>query len=166
MLLAPIIDGLEDDLKRAAAVGGEETRRAAAVLAEALGSSVRLRFMDALQQAAEELAASLPGFGVEVRLQGRDPVLTVTASGPTGRLGASDADGTGEDGEDFGFGGEAEMARITLRIPERLKTQIERAAQRQGISVNSWLMDSAAGALRLPMAGRRGPRRVTGFVRG
>ena len=166
MLLAPIVEGLEDDLKRAAAVGGEQTRRAAEVLAEALGSSVRLRFMDALQQAAEELAASLPGLGVEVHLQGRDPVLTVTASGAAGRIGGSEAEGAGEDGDDLGFGTEAEMARITLRIPERLKTQIERAAQRQGISVNSWLVDAAAGALRLPMAGRRGPRRVTGFVRG
>ncbi len=87
MLLAPIVEGLEDDLKRAAAVGGEETRRAAGVLAEALGSAVRLRFMDALQQAAEELADSLPGFGVEVRLQGRDPVLTVTASAQVDDLG-------------------------------------------------------------------------------
>jgi hypothetical protein len=166
MLLAPIVEGLEDDLKRAAAVGGEETRRAAAVLAEALGSSVRLRFMDALQQAAEELAGSLPGLEVEVHLRGRDPVLTVTAPGSAGHNGGAEAGGDGEPGDDFGFGGEAEMARITLRIPERLKAQIERAAQRQGISVNSWLVDAAAAGLRLPTAGRRGPRRVTGFVRG
>ncbi len=73
---------------------------------------------------------------------------------------------TAEDGDDFGYGAEAEMARITLRIPERLKAQIERTAQRQGISVNSWLVDAAAAALRLPTAGRRGPRRVTGFVAG
>jgi hypothetical protein len=165
MLLAPIVEGLEDDLKRAAAVGGEETRRAAGVLAEALGSSVRLRFMDALQQAAEELADSLPGFGVEVRLQGRDPVLTVTPSAQAGDLagtgGLAADDGGGEDGS-----GEAEIARITLRLPERLKSQIERAAQRQGISVNSWLVDAAAAGLQLPAAGRRGARRVTGFVRG
>ena len=50
------------------------------------------------------------------------------------------------------------MARITLRIPERLKVQVERAAQGQGISVNSWLVDAAARALQLPLAGRRGPR--------
>jgi len=35
MLLAPIVEGLEDDLKRAAAVGGEDTRRVADVLVEA-----------------------------------------------------------------------------------------------------------------------------------
>ena len=58
------------------------------------------------------------------------------------------------------------MSRITLRIPERLKAQIERAAQRQGILVNSWLVDAAAGALQMPTMTRRGPRRVTGFVRG
>jgi hypothetical protein len=164
MLLAPIVEGLEDDLKRAAAVGGEETRRAAEVLAEALGSSVRLRFMDALQQAAEELSASLPGLGVEVHLQGRDPVLTATTTGPAERFGVGDDDSSGEGAGDVG--GEAEMARITLRIPERLKVQVERAAQGQGISVNSWLVDAAGRALQLPLAGRRGPRRVTGFVRG
>ena len=60
MLLAPIVEGLEQDLKRAAAVGGDDTRRVADVLVEALGSAVRLRFLDALQQAADELTASLP----------------------------------------------------------------------------------------------------------
>jgi hypothetical protein len=165
MLLAPIIEGLEDDLRRAAAVGGEETRHAAEALSEALGASVRLRFMDALQQAAEELASSLPGLRVEVRLQGRDPVLTVTTATAAGHYGPPESDDGGDAGEP-GLGTESEMARITLRLPERLKAQVERAAQRQGISVNSWLVDAAAGALQLPSAGRRGPRRVTGFVRG
>jgi hypothetical protein len=156
MLLAPIVEGLEQDLKRAAAVGGDDTRRVADVLVEALGSAVRLRFLDALQQAADELTASLPGTSVEVRLQGSDPVLSLSVS----TVGSSSTD------TDSVERGDEEVARVTLRIPERLKTQAERAASRDGVSLNSWLIDAAAQALRLPAAPRRGARRMTGFVRG
>jgi hypothetical protein len=143
MLLAPIVEGLEQDLKRAAAVGGEDTRRIADVLVEALGSAVRLRFLDALQQAADELTASLPVLSMSVSTVG----------------GAS----TGTDSAERG---DEEVARVTLRLPEGLKTQAERAAARDGVSLNSWLVDAAAHALRLPPAPRRGSRRMTGFVRG
>ncbi|MGO8875989.1 MAG: YlcI/YnfO family protein [Acidimicrobiales bacterium] len=156
MLLAPIVEGLEDDLKRAAAVGGEDTRRVADVLVEALGSAVRLRFLDALQQAADELTASLPGTSVEVRLQGSDPILSLTVT----TLGGTSTDTDSVERTD------AEVARVTLRLPEALKTQAERAAARDGVSLNSWLVDAAAHALRLPPAPRRGGRRMTGFVRG
>ena len=156
MLLAPIVEGLEQDLRRAAAVGGEDTRRVADVLVEALGSAVRLRFLDALQQAADELTVSLPGASVEVRLQGSDPFLSMTVSGLGGIS-------TGTDSEERA---EEEVARVTLRLPEGLKAQVERAASRDGVSLNSWLVDAAAHALRLPPSPRRGSRRMTGFVRG
>jgi hypothetical protein len=156
MLLAPIVEGLEQDLRRAAAVGGEETRRIADALVEALGSAVRLRFLDALQQAADELTVSLPGASVEVRLQGSDPVLSMTVSSLGGIS-------TGTDSEERG---DEEVARVTLRLPEGLKAQVERAASRDGVSINSWLVDAAAHALRLPPSPRRGSKRMTGFVRG
>ena len=60
----------------------------------------------------------------------------------------------------------AGVARVTLRLPEGLKAQVERAASRDGVSINSWLVDAAAHALRLPPSPRRGSRRMTGFVRG
>jgi len=93
---------------------------------------------------------------VEVRLQGSDPVLTLTVS--TVGNASTDTDSVER--------GDEEVARVTLRIPERLKTQAERAASRDGVSLNSWLIDAAAQALRLPAAPRRGARRMTGFVRG
>jgi hypothetical protein len=157
MLLAPIVENLEQDLKRAAAVGGEETRRVADSLVEALGSSVRLRLLDALQQAADELTASFPGTSVEMRLQGSDPFLSLSVNPLTGRSpGGDDMEQTDE-----------EPARVTLRLPEGLKARIEQAAQREGTSLNSWLVDAAARALQLTSASRPGgPRRMTGFVRG
>jgi hypothetical protein len=158
MLLAPIVDGLSEDLKRSAAVGGDEIRQAAEMLVDALGPAVRLRILDALEQASEELTASFPGAQVEMHLQGRDPVLTLSLGrGP----------GTGSH-EDVGGGsaGDAETARLTLRLPEGLKNQVERAATNAGVSINTWLVDAAAQALRLPPASRRGAKRMTGFVRG
>ncbi len=155
MLLAPIVEGLSDDLKRAAAVGGDEIRQAADMLVDALGPALRLRLLDALQQAGEELSASFPGASVEVHLQGRDPVLSMSI----GR-------GQGEDGQVEESGDGDEVTRLTLRLPEGLKSQVERAANRDGVSINSWLIDAAAQALRLPPAPRRGARRMTGFVRG
>lgn len=156
MLLAPIVEGLEQDLRRAAAVGGEDTRRIAEALVDSLASSVRLRLLDALQQAADELSSSLPGTSVEVRLQGNDPVLTLSMATMAGV--SDEAEGAER--------GEEEVARVTLRIPERLKSQAERAATREGVSLNSWLVDAVAQALRMPPAPRRGSRRMTGFVRG
>lgn len=156
MLLAPIVEGLSEDLKRAAAVGGDEIRLAADMLVDALGPALRLRILDALQQAGQELADSFPGATVDVTLQGRDPVLTMSLGSGHGADLAPGAEG----------GSDAEMARLTLRIPEGLKFQVERAANRDGVSINSWLVEAAAQALRLPPTTRRGGRRMTGFVRG
>jgi hypothetical protein len=93
---------------------------------------------------------------VEVRLQGSDPILSLTVT----TLGGTSTDTDSVERTD------AEVARVTLRLPEALKTQAERAAARDGVSLNSWLVDAAAHALRLPQAPRRGGRRMTGFVRG
>lgn len=156
MLLAPIVEGIEDDLRRAAAVGGEETRRIANALVDSLASAVRLRILDALQQAADELSSSLPGTSVEVRLQGNDPVFSLSVA----TMERPSADGEGSERSD------EEVARVTLRMPEGLKGQAERAAVREGVSLNSWLVDAVVQALRLPSTTSRGSRRMTGFVRG
>ena len=156
MLLAPIVEGIEDDLRRAAAVGGEETRRIANALVDSLASAVRLRILDALQQAADELSSSLPGTSVEVRLQGNDPVFSLSVA--TMERPSGDAEGSERMDE--------EVARVTLRMPEGLKGQAERAAVREGVSLNSWLVDAVVQALRLPSTTSRGSRRMTGFVRG
>jgi HicB family len=45
-------------------------------------------------------------------------------------------------------------ARISLRLPESLKADIEMAAAREGVSVNTWLVRAAGAAL---TTGRPGP---------
>jgi hypothetical protein len=62
------------------------------------------------------------------------------------------------------------MARVNFRLSENLKGQIEEAAERAGLSVNSWLVRAAAAALddgrgRRPDRAARGSQRYTGWVR-
>jgi hypothetical protein len=62
-------------------------------------------------------------------------------------------------------------ARINFRLSEQLKGRIEEAAQRSGLSVNSWLQRAAAAALEedgAPRRARQLPRggdRLTGWIR-
>lgn len=162
MQLSPIVEGLAEDLRRAGAVGGEETSRIADLLVGSIENSLGLRLLEALHEAARELSESYPGAEVDVRLQGRDPVLTLSIAGPA-PSGASE-------GEPMAGYIDDELARITLRIPEGLKNQVERAAARAGASINSWIVSSVArtleGPIGFPPAGRRTPRRMTGYVQG
>ena len=50
------------------------------------------------------------------------------------------------------------MARINLRLPEQLKTRVEEAADREGLSINTWLVRAAATAVDRAEGGARGER--------
>src|SRR5476651_2540088 len=163
MDITGLVESLSDDLSRAAAVGGEDVWSAAESLLLALDPALRLTLMDALSQAAAEIAEALPGTSIEVRLVGREPVFVV--EGP--RPGPPPADETIEtdDGEP--------TARITLRLPEALKGRAEALAARRGQSLNTWLV-AAARAAAAPTDGpqpshpsrQHGPgRRVQGWAR-
>jgi hypothetical protein len=144
MDITPVINTLSQDLARAAHVGGEEVQEAAERLLLALDPALRLALLDALSQAANEIAAELPGVAISVRMEGREPVFQVHApepalSEPTARESAGPADpDPGEDGD--------ALARITLRIPEALKARAEALATRRGQSLNTWLVAAARAA--------------------
>lgn len=166
MLLSPVVEGLKADLQAAAAVGGEETQRTASVLLGALEAAVRFRVLDVLQEAADEMSASLPGLRVEVRMSGREPSLVaslVTDAAAPGGHGSEDTDSGGEDDGDAGSG---EIARITLRLSESLKARVEQAAARKRVSVNNWLISAASQALAFDQVKTLAGKRISGFVRG
>jgi len=167
---------VSDQLAAAAALGDERTKEVAAALGAASGSAVRLALLHAVSEAADEITAALldyPGApAVTVRLDGDDLALDVR---PTH---TEEAPRTDE--------GEA-TARISLRLSEALKAEIDAAAEAEGISVNTWLVRVAANAARNPNAfnpfanvagafgaaaaaargrGRRGDQRVTGWING
>jgi hypothetical protein len=144
------VQALREDLARVAAVGDESTARAAELLAVALESSLGRRLQEALAEAALELSAQLDEGRVEVRVAGGDPELVyVKEAAPV------QAEPTEE----------ASTARITLRLPESLKTRLEAAAATSGLSVNTWLVQAISRALepRPPSGGNR--RRLTGYGR-
>ena len=143
------VQALREDLARVAAVGDESTARAAGLLTVALESSFGRRLLEALSEAALELSAQLEEGRVEVRLAGGEPELVLVR----------DEAATAEPAE------EAFAARITLRLPDRLKARVEAAAAREGVSVNTWIVQvlSRAGEPRIPTGGSR--RRLTGYGR-
>jgi len=138
-----------EDLARVAAVGDESTARAADLLALALESSLARRLQEALAEAALELSAQLEQGHVEVRVAGGDLEL----------IHVGDADPAPAEGADEAF-----SARITLRLPERMKSRLEASAATGGVSVNTWLVQALSRALE-PRPSTGGSRRLTGYGR-
>ncbi|MGO9559493.1 MAG: hypothetical protein ACLPQS_06285 [Acidimicrobiales bacterium] len=164
MQLSSTIEGISDDLRRAGAVGGDDTRRIAELLVSSVETSIRVHLLDALHEAARELSDSFPGADVEIRLEGRDPVLTLVIADQQAAAASE-----GSEQERMAGYADDELARLTLRLPEGLKGQIENVASRAGASLNSWVVSALARTLETPMGsqpGRRMPRRMTGYVQG
>lgn len=146
MQLSNHVDQVRTQLRAAAALGDERTQQIAAGLADAVAPAVQLAIMGALSGAADEITAALldtPGAPVvsvsldsdasahgngvgEVRIDVR-----ITSAPEPAEPAADDGDAT---------------ARISLRLSETLKTEIDNAARRDGVSVNTWLVRTAARA--------------------
>jgi hypothetical protein len=132
-------------------------------------SAFRLALLDALSAAAGEITRDLAPGSVELRLRGREPSFVVTP--PAGEI----PDGVDQtslpalpmpaDGDDTA------MSRINLRLPDALKSLVEQAAGRDGLSVNAWLVRAAAVAVQSPGSTHgvprapRGGQRFSGWVR-
>ncbi|MDX6486205.1 MAG: hypothetical protein QOF43_1358 [Gaiellaceae bacterium] len=147
------VQALREDLARVAAVGDESTARAAELLSAALESAIGRRLLEALGEAALELNNQLDDGRVEVRFAGGDPELVLVRDDDTPPVDPAD---------------EAFTARITLRLPESLKSRLETAAAREGVSVNTWLVHALAHS-RLaeprPSTSSGSRRRLTGYGR-
>jgi predicted HicB family RNase H-like nuclease len=148
MLTSSFIEALQADLSTFASLGEESTTRAASQIATALGPAIRVRLLDAVAEVASELSSQLPEGQVEVRLEGGDPVLVYVEDSPAPRPAP---------------GEEAAEARITLRLPESLKSRVEAAAARDRTSINGWLVQAIARSLE--SRARRIGSRFTGYAR-
>ena len=180
MDLTPYVDSLRRDLVTAAEAGGPEVAQAAERLAYALDPSARLALMEAISQAASEITTEMPSGGVDVRLDGREldfVVHTNAAEAPAPP--PPPAPPTPEEIEEEGG-----LARVTLRIPESVKTRAEELAARSGHSLNTWLVNVVRAATREsainvdidlssipffgdvdPFTGKgKGNRRMTGWI--
>jgi hypothetical protein len=140
MELTPYVSALREDLSTAASAGDDQTKRTAAMLAAALEPAARLAIMNALSDLAAEVTAALEDRVVEVRLDGRD--VRVAVSGVQGPAGAPPPPPPPPPPDPNG-----DISRITLRLFEQLKSQAERAAAQQGVSLNAWLSRAVQDAL-------------------
>jgi HicB family len=149
MQIDGLTQALREDLVRVAALGDENTARAADLLSVAIEASLGRRIQDALAEAALELNDQLESAHVELRIAGHDLQLVLVR----------EDGGTGEPAD------EAFSARITLRLPESLKQRVESSAAREGTSVNTWLVQALQRAVesRRPSTGSR--NRLTGYGR-
>jgi HicB family len=148
MQMAPYVQALQEDLARAASLAGDEaSHEAGRRLAEALESSLQLRLLDVLGEIALSLNSQVPG-RVEVRLAGREPELVYVEE--------EEAEPAASPGDD------ALTARITLRLSDSLKAQIEVAAARESLSVNSWIVRALARGLETRSV--RAGRRLSGYA--
>lgn len=184
MDLAPYVDSLSRELAVAAEAGGADARALAERLVAPLESAARLTLLEALSAAAAEITRELAPGSVDVRLRGRDPSFVVTQR-PTGRPTENATEG-GTERSSSGMpaspsdaqlssppdADEGATTRINFRLPEQLKRRIEEAAGRERLSVNTWLVRAAAGALEpddrdrgSTRESRWGGQHYTGWVR-
>ncbi len=171
MDLGPYVESLRHELLVAAEAGGEEARALAERLVAPLDSATRLMLLEALAAAADEITRDLAPGSVEVRLRGRNPSFVVTpppteeefdkATDPR-----SPAPAIRTDGDEGG------TSRINLRLPDSLKLRAEEAAEKEGLSVNAWLVRAVAAALEpddraghFRRSSTRGRQSYTGWVR-
>jgi hypothetical protein len=177
MDITPYVDSLRRDLTAAVEGASEEVRRAAERLGFALDPATRLAMMEAISQAAAEITAEMPTGGVDVRLDGRDLDFVVHAPTPEPPAPPAPPVPPTPPEEEGG------VVRITLRLPESVKTKAEEAATQAGQSLNTWLVNVVRAATRDgavdvdidlssipfggrdPFGGRRpGGRRMTGWL--
>jgi hypothetical protein len=161
MQLSPYVGQVQAQLTATAALGDDATRRTADALAAAAEPSIRLAVLAAVTAAADEITAALLDSAgapaVAVRLDGdelRVEVRTVEAAEPAPVAEEAEA-----------------SARISLRLSDSLKVDIETAARADAVSVNTWLVRAAGRALaasrgpHLDTKGRN-PHRITGWING
>lgn len=152
MDLAPYVASLRSQLVVAAG-GSDEQRDVAERLAASLEATTRLVLLEALSAAAGEITLELAPTSVEVRLRGRDPELVVTGAPEHATPGTAVAELPGATPVPAATPPAAQdeadstLSRTTFRLPEHLKRRMEDAAERQGLSVNAWLIRAVTDAV-------------------
>src|ERR1700678_3297155 len=124
MKMSQVVDGLRSDVIAVGELGDETVAEVAERIADVLGSSVPGRVLDLLSDAAAELTATLSDGRGDIRVAGDDVEMTYVEDAP-GPSAAPTSDG------------DAQLARISLRLGEGLKSRLETGAAAAGASVNT-----------------------------
>src|SRR4051812_38380511 len=146
MHLESYVAQLRQELAVAAEAGGDEARELAERLTAPLQSAVRLVLLEALSTAAEEITRELAPGSVDVRLRRGEPEFVVEP--PPGGTEGDTAAAAPEPSPPVSYSAkDGAVSRISLRLPEELKTRAEQVADREGLSVNAWLVRTIAEAV-------------------
>ncbi|MEI6649268.1 MAG: toxin-antitoxin system HicB family antitoxin [Actinomycetes bacterium] len=121
--MSAFIDRLSGDLSALGKLGGPELESAVLRLLPTLEPVLRTRLLEAFAEVAAELKGQIPGSHIDARLNGDDLELVHTLEEHPAPEAPADLN-----------------ARVTLRLPEDLKTRIEAAASNEGVSLNSWFL--------------------------
>jgi len=164
MDLTPYVETMRSHLLTAAAMGNEQARDTARLLADALEPGARLALTNALSAFAAEVTAAWGAGSVEIRMRSGEPEVVVTAE--------TVAPPATEDTVVNIEADEAGAARVSLRMPESVKSAAENRANESALSLNAWLTRTIAGALSRvpPPPAPPGPplppgRRLSGYHR-
>ena len=139
MKMSLFVERLALDLQTLAKLGGTELESAVSRLIPALGPVLSTRLLEVLSEVVADLKSQLPGASIEARLNGDEIGLIYLPDESLPKEAPSDL-----------------SARITMRLPEDLKSRIEMAATKEGISLNSWLLrTSERGSFAVSIGGRQ-----------
>lgn len=106
----------------------ESVEAAGQAMLAALEPALRQAGSTLAEQAAAEIAAQIPDYSIDVVLENGQPTLRVRS-----------------DGVDVAVNTDDLGARITVRLPEDLKHELEEAASDIGDSVNTYVVRALAG---------------------
>ena len=155
MDLSPFLESVRVGVANASALADEHTQHVAERLGTAIEASTRLALLQALSDATGTISAELAPSSVELRMVGQDPEFVVSVqtaeAEPTLLLPEPESDGDASDLPD-----DEPVSRITLRLPQSVKTRVDEMASSEGISTNAWLIRTVMDAL----ADRSGSRRA------
>lgn len=139
MDVSEIVEELETALGGQLDLVGDDPAavRVGEAMIRALQPAIERAALRLAEQAADEVDAQLPGKSVSVRLQEGTPILVVE-----------------EGSEPVTIETEELEARITVRLPDKLKAVLEDVASESGDSVNTYVVKTLSNKTRARTAGK------------
>jgi Arc-like DNA binding domain len=156
MDLSPYLESVRVGVANASALADEPTKQVAERLGVAIESSTRLALIQALSDATSTISAELAPSSVELRMVGHDPEFVVSVQSAEAEPTLLLPEPESGDGDASESPGDEPVSRITLRLPQSVKTRVDEMASSEGISINAWLIRTVMDAL----ADRGGSRRA------
>jgi hypothetical protein len=130
MELSPYLQDIAADLDKVIALADEHTGELAGRLLHALEPGLRMALVRAISDTAAIVTADLDDVVAVVRMEGRDPVISVERTGEAHHSAVP----TDDEGDDY--------VRVTVRLPEGLKQRAESRATQAEQSLNSWVVQA------------------------